>query len=207
MDMKKRKNEIDMCNGPLFGKVLIFSLPLMLSGILQLLYNAADVAAVSFPFIGSSAPGIYTGAHAYGNRYTYLALFLRSAKYSKSRWRCKIHNGDLHDLYVRNENRFQLYSCSGIWTWCHWRMDLHDHGLDIPKPVLLLPLQKREMAPRYSCIHIKKPPNRSEALFSYAARSLSSQITPRSNASVRPDFMSCFAIRSEEGREESVFIT
>ncbi len=44
--MKKRKNEIDMCNGPLFGKVLIFSLPLMLSGILQLLYNAADVAVV-----------------------------------------------------------------------------------------------------------------------------------------------------------------
>lgn len=35
-----------MCNGPLLGKVLLFSLPLMLSGILQLLYNAADVAVV-----------------------------------------------------------------------------------------------------------------------------------------------------------------
>ncbi len=44
--MKKIKHEIDMCNGPIFGKVLRFSLPLMLSGILQLLYNAADVAVV-----------------------------------------------------------------------------------------------------------------------------------------------------------------
>ncbi len=52
--MKKRKNEIDMCNGPLFGKVLIFSLPLMLSGILQLLYNAADVAVVG-RFAGSQS--------------------------------------------------------------------------------------------------------------------------------------------------------
>ncbi len=44
--MKKIKHEIDMCSGPLLGKVLRFSLPLMLSGILQLLYNAADVAVV-----------------------------------------------------------------------------------------------------------------------------------------------------------------
>lgn len=35
-----------MCNGPLFGKILIFTLPLMLSGILQLLFNAADVVVV-----------------------------------------------------------------------------------------------------------------------------------------------------------------
>ena len=61
--MKKRKNEIDMCNGPLFGKVLIFSLPLILSGILQLLYNAADVAVVgrfagsqSLAAVGSTGP-------------------------------------------------------------------------------------------------------------------------------------------------------
>lgn len=44
--MKRNKHEIDMCNGPLLGKVLRFSLPLILSGILQLLYNAADVAVV-----------------------------------------------------------------------------------------------------------------------------------------------------------------
>lgn len=38
--------EIDMCNGPLAGKLLRFTIPLMLSGILQLLFNAADIVVV-----------------------------------------------------------------------------------------------------------------------------------------------------------------
>ena len=41
-----KKYEIDMCNGPLFGKIILFALPLMLSGILQLLFNAADMIVV-----------------------------------------------------------------------------------------------------------------------------------------------------------------
>ncbi len=45
--MKKTKEkEIDMLNGPLAGKILMFSLPLILSGILQLFFNAADVMVV-----------------------------------------------------------------------------------------------------------------------------------------------------------------
>lgn len=40
------KYEIDMCNGPLTGKILLFYIPLMLSGILQLLFNAADIIVV-----------------------------------------------------------------------------------------------------------------------------------------------------------------
>lgn len=43
---ESKKYEIDMCNGPLFGKILIFYIPLMLSGILQLLFNAADIVVV-----------------------------------------------------------------------------------------------------------------------------------------------------------------
>ena len=35
-----------MCNGPLLGKILLFSIPLMLSGVLQLLFNAADIVVV-----------------------------------------------------------------------------------------------------------------------------------------------------------------
>lgn len=42
----KKSYEIDMCNGPILGKILVFSIPLMLSGILQLLFNAADVIVV-----------------------------------------------------------------------------------------------------------------------------------------------------------------
>lgn len=43
-----------MCNGPLFGKILIFYIPLMLSGILQLLFNAADIVVVG-RFAGNEA--------------------------------------------------------------------------------------------------------------------------------------------------------
>ena len=35
-----------MTKGPLFGKMILFALPLMASGILQLLFNAADTAVV-----------------------------------------------------------------------------------------------------------------------------------------------------------------
>ena len=41
-----KKYEINMCEGPLFSKLILFAVPLMLSSILQLLYNAADVIVV-----------------------------------------------------------------------------------------------------------------------------------------------------------------
>lgn len=51
---QSKKYEIDMCNGPLCGKILVFYIPLMLSGILQLLFNAADIVVVG-RFAGSDA--------------------------------------------------------------------------------------------------------------------------------------------------------
>ncbi len=42
----KKSYEIDMVNGPLFGKLLLFSIPLIFSGVLQLVFNAADVIVV-----------------------------------------------------------------------------------------------------------------------------------------------------------------
>ena len=45
---------MDMTEGPLAGKVLLFSLPIMLSGILQLLFNAADTIVVG-RFVGNEA--------------------------------------------------------------------------------------------------------------------------------------------------------
>lgn len=43
---KEKKYEIDMCNGPILRKLLLFAIPLMLSSILQLLFNAADIVVV-----------------------------------------------------------------------------------------------------------------------------------------------------------------
>lgn len=52
--MNKNKYEIDMCNGTIMDKLVSFSLPLMLSGILQLMFNAVDVIVVG-RFAGSQA--------------------------------------------------------------------------------------------------------------------------------------------------------
>ena len=43
---KAASYEMDMVHGPITSKVLIFTVPLVLTGILQLLFNAADVAVV-----------------------------------------------------------------------------------------------------------------------------------------------------------------
>lgn len=40
------KYEMDMCSGPLLRKLIVFSAPLMLSGVLQLLFNAMDIIVV-----------------------------------------------------------------------------------------------------------------------------------------------------------------
>ena len=44
--MSRKVYRIDMCNGPILSGIIAFSLPLMLSGCLQLLFNAADVIVV-----------------------------------------------------------------------------------------------------------------------------------------------------------------
>lgn len=40
------KAKLDMTHGPLLGKLIIFTIPIILSGVLQLLFNAADVIVV-----------------------------------------------------------------------------------------------------------------------------------------------------------------
>ncbi len=49
----KNKN-VDICNGPLLKNVLIFAVPMILSGILQLLFNAVDMVVVG-QFAGERA--------------------------------------------------------------------------------------------------------------------------------------------------------
>ncbi len=54
--MISQNQDLDMCNGPLFRKMLIFALPIMAMNILQLLFNAADMVVVG-RFSGSEALG------------------------------------------------------------------------------------------------------------------------------------------------------
>ena len=52
MDMKRRN--VDMLEGDLWLNVLLFAIPVMLSGILQLLFNAIDMIVVG-KFSGSAS--------------------------------------------------------------------------------------------------------------------------------------------------------
>ena len=46
MPQKIKNNNIDMVNGPLFVNIIRYAIPLMLTGVLQLLFNAADLVVV-----------------------------------------------------------------------------------------------------------------------------------------------------------------
>ena len=52
--MRNNKYEIDMCNGTIMDKLISFALPLMISGMLQLMFNAVDIIVVG-RFTGSQA--------------------------------------------------------------------------------------------------------------------------------------------------------
>ncbi|MBE5901013.1 MAG: MATE family efflux transporter [Lachnospiraceae bacterium] len=52
--MQKKSHKIDMVHGAIFPKLVVFAIPVMLSGFLQLLFNAADVIVVG-RFAGENA--------------------------------------------------------------------------------------------------------------------------------------------------------
>lgn len=57
MNLRANKYQMDMCNGSIMKKLLIFTIPLIFSSVLQLLFNAADIVIV-----GRFAGDIYMGA-------------------------------------------------------------------------------------------------------------------------------------------------
>ena len=71
--MKNNKYEIDMCNGTLMDKLISFSLPLMLSGILLLLFNAVDIIVVG-RFTGRQALAAVGSTTALINIFTNLFI-------------------------------------------------------------------------------------------------------------------------------------
>ena len=75
--LQKNKHEINMTEGPILKKMLLFSFPLMGSSILQLLYNAADIIVIgrfagenSLAAVGSTSSLI----HLLVNLYVCLAI-------------------------------------------------------------------------------------------------------------------------------------
>ena len=71
--MKTGKFEIDMCNGSIMDKLISFSLPLMLSSILQLMFNAVDIIVVG-RFDSSQALAAVGSTTALINIFTHLFI-------------------------------------------------------------------------------------------------------------------------------------
>ena len=71
--LKQNKYEIDMCNGTIMDKLISFSLPLMLSGILQLMFNAVDIIVIG-RFSGSQSLAAVGSTTALINMFTNLFI-------------------------------------------------------------------------------------------------------------------------------------
>ena len=67
----KGKYQIDMCHGPLLGKIVRFTVPLMLTNALSLMFHAADLIV-----IGRFAPGEAMAAVGAAPAFTILMLNL-----------------------------------------------------------------------------------------------------------------------------------
>jgi len=52
--MRDKRHQVDMINGPIFSRMLCYAMPILATSVLQLLYNAADVAVVG-KFAGEEA--------------------------------------------------------------------------------------------------------------------------------------------------------
>lgn len=61
-----KKHEMDMTSGSIWGKMIAFTIPVVLTGILQLLYNAADIAVVG-RFSGKEALAAVGAANPLSN--------------------------------------------------------------------------------------------------------------------------------------------
>lgn len=70
-----KKFQMDMLNGSVLKKMLLFSLPLMASGVLQLLFNAADVIVVG-RFAGDNSMGAVGSTSSLINLFTNLFVGL-----------------------------------------------------------------------------------------------------------------------------------
>ena len=67
----RKSASIDMIHGPLLGKILLFSIPLMAANVLQVLFNTMDTIIVG-QFAG------YTSLAAVGSTTAIIALFINS---------------------------------------------------------------------------------------------------------------------------------
>lgn len=108
----KKSYEMDMCTGPLLKKLLIFAVPLILSGVLQLLFNAADIVVVG-KFAGSHALAAVGSTDALINLFTNVIyrIFISVRMY----WLPSISGQKIKRIFrIRYIHRWRLVSSAGF---------------------------------------------------------------------------------------------
>ncbi len=96
---KAKKYEMDMCNGPILKKMLLFTLPLICSSILQLLFNAADIIVVG-RFAGDNSLAAVGATGSLINLFVNFFIGLSvSANVLVARI-CRISDGGVADWYL-----------------------------------------------------------------------------------------------------------
>lgn len=154
---------VDMCNGPLAKKILLFSIPLMFSNVLQVLFNLSDVAVVGH-FAGAIALGSVGSTTILVTLFTGLMLGIASgvnaitARYLGSMNTAKVKK-TVHSSFI-------LCAILGIL--------LMIFGLLLTRPVLLLLHTKKELidgAVLYLTIYLCGSP--ALAMFNYGNAILS----------------------------------
>lgn len=117
MTSKNRTNkyEIDMCSGTILDKLIAFSVPLILSGMLQLMFNAVDIVVVG-RFTGSQALAAVGATTALINVFTNLFIGISlganvlAARYYAS--------GRTHEMGLAVHTAIALAAVSGVVMAC-----------------------------------------------------------------------------------------
>ena len=124
--MKSNKYEIDMCNGSIMDKLVSFALPLMLSGILQLMFNAVDIIVVG-RFSGSEALAAVGSTTALINVFT--NLFITWGKRACSKiFCCRTQGGNVRDrTYLHHACANQRNSHGVCWA-CFFQRGIGING-------------------------------------------------------------------------------
>lgn len=77
--MRRKNKKIDMLNGSIWDKMIVFALPLAFTGMLQQLFNAADVAVLGRFVSNESMAGVGNNVPVIGLSSLRSAWVLRSA--------------------------------------------------------------------------------------------------------------------------------
>lgn len=115
--MSSKSHEMDLCSGSLWKKIFVYSVPLMFTNILQVLFNMSDVAVVG-KFAGAIALGAVGSTSILVTLFTGILLGLASGVNALT----ALHIGSKDDEGLKRTCTYGGNYLSGRWYFnnCIW---------------------------------------------------------------------------------------